>query len=193
MIYRRIVSRIHDSTSYISIQDVKDHLRIIDPAEDQYLAAILDAAFDMAENHLTYPVRLHKVQFTAYSWPGSGFTLPGKFQALENIKYYTDPGNVLTVFDPAEYAYQIRTTGLVVRYIDDADLPDTYEDRLDGVQVNSQMGWVPGDMPSAIRSAVLMNVADLNEERKNETAGSITQISRGTEFLLNPYLIPQFV
>ena len=192
-IYRRIVSKIHDSTSYISIQDVKDHLRTVNTDEDGYLSAILDAAFDMVENHLTYPVRLHRVQFTSYSWPLNGFTLPGKFHALESIKYYAENTNELTPLDTASYAYQLRSHALAVMYIDDASLPDTYEDRLDGVQVNTQMGWVPGDMPSAIRAAVLLNIGDLYEERKNTTAGTLGTLARGTEFLLNPYLIPEFV
>lgn len=191
--HRRIVSLIHASQSYISLEDVKAHLRVVNTDEDAYIAALLDVAFDAVEQHLTYPVRLCKVQYTAYSWTGSVF-IPGRFQALDSIKYYTDPANVLTTMAGTEYAYQFRETGFYLEWINDTTLPDTYEDRLDGVQYNLQMGWVPGNLPASIRHAVLLNIGDYYEERKNAVIGTIeTTLSRGTEFLLKPYLIPLFV
>jgi uncharacterized phiE125 gp8 family phage protein len=191
--YRRIVSQIHASQSYISLEDVKAHLRVVNTDEDAYIAALLDVAFDAVEQHLTYPVRLTKVQYTAYSWTGSVF-IPGRFQALDTIKYYTDPANVLTTMAGTEYATQIRETGFYLEWINDTTLPDTYEDRLDGVQYNLQMGWIPGDLPASIRQAVLLNIGDYYEERKNTIIGTIeTSLSRGSEFLLKPYLIPIFL
>jgi uncharacterized phiE125 gp8 family phage protein len=191
--HRRIVSQIHASQSYISLEDVKAHLRVVNTDEDAYIAALLDVAFDAVEQHLTYPVRLTRVQYTAYSWTGSVF-IPGRFQALDTIKYYTDPANVLTTMAGTEYATQIRETGFYLEWINDTTLPDTYEDRLDGVQYNLQAGWVPGDLPASIRQAVLLNIGDYYEERKNSIIGTIeTNLSRGSEFLLKPYLIPIFV
>jgi len=54
--HRRIVSQIHASQSYISLEDVKAHLRVVNTDEDAYIAALLDVAFDAVEQHLTYPV-----------------------------------------------------------------------------------------------------------------------------------------
>ena len=191
--YRRIVSQIHGSQSYISLNDVKAHLRVVNTDEDEYIAALLDVAFDAVEQHLTYPVRLCKVQYTAYSWTGSVF-IPGRFQVLESIKYYTDPGNVLTTLAGTEYATQIRDTGFYLEWINDTTLPDTYEDRLDGVQYNLQAGWVPGALPASIRQAVLLFCTDYYEERKNTVMGTIEKVlTLGSEYLLKPYLIPQFV
>lgn len=191
--HRRIVSLIHASQSYISLEDVKAHLRVVNTDEDAYIAALLDVAFDAVEQHLTYPVRLTRVQYTAYSWTGSVF-IPGRFQALDSVKYYTDPANVLTTMAGTEYATQIRETGFYLEWINDTTLPDTYEDRLDGVQYNFQMGWVPGDLPASIRQAVLLNIGDYYEERKNEVMGiTVNALARGTDALLKPYLIPIFV
>ena len=191
--HRRIVSQIHASQSYISLEDVKAHLRVVNTDEDAYIAALLDVAFDAVEQHLTYSVRLTRVQYTAYSWTGSVF-IPGRFQALDTIKYYTDPANVLTTMAGTEYATQIRETGFYLEWINDTTLPDTYEDRLDGVQYNFQMGWVPGDLPASIRQAVLLNIGDYYEERKNEVMGiTVNALARGTDALLKPYLIPIFV
>jgi uncharacterized phiE125 gp8 family phage protein len=191
--HRRIVSQIHASQSYISLEDVKAHLRVVNTDEDAYIAALLDVAFDAVEQHLTYPVRLTRVQYTAYSWTGSVF-IPGRFQALDTIKYYTDPANVLTTMAGTEYATQIRETGFYLEWINDTTLPDTYEDRLDGVQYNFQMGWVPGDLPASIRQAVLLFCSDWYEERKNTVVGTIEKVlTLGSEFLLKPYLIPIFV
>jgi len=191
--HRRIVSQIHASQSYISLEDVKAHLRVVNTDEDAYIAALLDVAFDAVEQHLTYPVRLTRVQYTAYSWTGSVF-IPGRFQALDTIKYYTDPANVLTTMAGTEYATQIRETGFYLEWINDTTLPDTYEDRLDGVQYNFQMGWIPGDLPASIRQAVLLFCSDWYEERKNTVVGTIEKVlSLGSEFLLKPYLIPIFV
>jgi uncharacterized phiE125 gp8 family phage protein len=191
--YRRIVSQIHGSQSYISLDDVKAHLRVVNTDEDAYIAALLDVAFDAVEQHLTYPVRLTRVQYTAYSWTGSVF-IPGRFQSLDSIKYYTDPGNVLTTMAGTEYATQIRETGFYLEWINDTTLPDTYEDRLDGVQYNLQAGWVPGALPASIRQAVLLFCSDYYEERKNTVVGTSDKVlTLGSEFLLKPYLIPQFV
>ncbi len=191
--HRRIVSQIHASQSYISLEDVKAHLRVVNTDEDAYIAALLDVAFDAVEQHLTYPVRLTRVQYTAYSWTGSVF-IPGRFQALDTIKYYTDPANVLTTMAGTEYATQIRETGFYLEWINDTTLPDTYEDRLDGVQYNFQMGWIPGDLPASIRQAVLLFCSDWYEERKNTVVGTIEKVlTLGSEFLLKPYLIPIFV
>jgi uncharacterized phiE125 gp8 family phage protein len=191
--YRRIVSQIHASQSYISLEDVKAHLRVVNTDEDAYIAALLDVAFDAVEQHLTYPVRLTRVQYTAYSWTGSVF-IPGRFQALDTIKYYTDPANVLTTMAGTEYATQIRETGFYLEWINDTTLPDTYEDRLDGVQYNFQMGWIPGDLPASIRQAVLLFCSDWYEERKNTVVGTSDKVlTLGSEFLLKPYLIPIFL
>jgi hypothetical protein len=56
------------------------------------------------------------------------------------------------------------------------------------------MGWIPGTLPGAIRAAVLLNLTDLYEERKNAVIGTIqTTLSRGSDFLLNPYKLQRFV
>jgi len=68
------------------LEDVKAHLRVVNTDEDAYIAALLDVAFDAVEQHLTYPVRLTRVQYTEYSWTGSVY-MPGRFQALDSIKY----------------------------------------------------------------------------------------------------------
>jgi hypothetical protein len=48
-------------------------------------------------------------------------------------------------------------------------------------------------LPGAIRAAVLLNLTDLYEERKNITAGTLGTLSRGSDFLLNPYKLQRFV
>jgi len=101
---------------------------------------------------------------------------------------------VLTTMAGTEYATQIRETGFYLEWINDTTLPDTYEDRLDGVQYNFQMGWIPGDLPASIRQAVLLFCSDWYEERKNTVVGTIEKVlTLGSEFLLKPYLIPIFV
>jgi hypothetical protein len=112
---------------------------------------------------------------------------------LDSIKYYAENTNVLTIFASSNYAYKAHETGLVLRWNDETTLPNTYEDRIDGVQYNSQMGWIPGTLPGAIRAAVLLNLTDLYEERKNITAGTLGTLSRGSDFLLNPYKLQRFV
>jgi uncharacterized phiE125 gp8 family phage protein len=192
--HRRIVDTIHPATSYISIDDAKEHLRVVNTDEDGYIAAILEAAFDVCENYVGYPLRLTSVQFTCYTWPLFNIDLPGRFQSLESVKYYADITNALTTLSASEYTWQAQETGLVIRWNDDTSLPDTFKNRVDGVQFNTQMGFVPGALPGSIRAAVLLNLGDLYEERKNTIVGTTqTTLTRGAEFLLNPYKIHRFI
>jgi hypothetical protein len=192
--HRRIVSTIQPASAYISLQDCKDHLRLINTDEDGYIAAILDAAFDVCENYVGYPIRLTNVQFTSYTWINADLDFPGRFISLDSVKYYAENTNTLTTFASANYASKAHETGLVLRWNDETTLPNTFEDRIDGVQYNTQMGWIPGTLPGAIRAAVLLNLTDLYEERKNAVIGTIqTTLSRGSDFLLNPYKLQRFV
>jgi len=57
-VIQKVNSIIHQATSYISISDVKEHLRVINTDEDAYIAGILEAAFDIAENYIGSTIRL---------------------------------------------------------------------------------------------------------------------------------------
>ncbi|MFN7300840.1 MAG: head-tail connector protein [Bacteroidota bacterium] len=188
---RDITNRIHAATSYISLTDVKDHLRVVGTDEDAYLSAILEAAFEVCENYLGYPARLSTVQWTAEEWPAETIDLIGKPQSLTSVKYY-DTANSLQTLATTYYNAHARRDRFRVLFV--LTPPTQYEDRLDAIQYNAQMGWLPGALPAAVRAAVLLTVGDLYEERKNTIIGTIeTSLSRGTEFLLNPYRWNEFV
>ena len=188
---REIKNRIHAATTYISLNDVKDHLRVVNDSEDAYLSAILEAAFEVCENYIGYPARLSTVQWTAQEWPDETLDLSGKPQSLTSIKYY-DTDNALQTLPTSYYSAHARRDRMRVLFV--LAPPTQYDDRLDAIQYNAQMGWLPGALPAAIRAAVLLTVGDLYEERKNEViAASVATLSRGTEFLLNPYIWSEFV
>jgi uncharacterized phiE125 gp8 family phage protein len=188
---RDIQAIIQPATAYISVNDAKTHLRVIGTAEDQYILDILDAAFDVCENHLGYPIRLSNVQYTADEWVGATLDIIGKPNSFTNIKYY-DNANALQTLATTYYSAHLRNDRTRILFVDVP--PSKYDDRLDAIQYNLQQGWIPGKLPGAIRSAVLLQLADLYEERKNEVMGAtVNHLTRGTEFLLNPYRWTEFV
>jgi uncharacterized phiE125 gp8 family phage protein len=187
----KVVKQIHSSQSYISIQDVKDHLRTINTDEDGYIAGVLDAAFDIAENFIGYTIRTANVQWESAGWPADLVDLHGKPQSLTHIKYYTD-SDVLTTWPTANYSAQLQRDR--IRLYLHTTTPSVNDDRLDGVIFTAQMGWLPGNLPGAIKAAILLICGDLYEERKNEVIGAAeTTLARGTEYLLKPYQITEFV
>jgi uncharacterized phiE125 gp8 family phage protein len=187
---RNVVNILHPATSYIALSDVKDHLRIVNTDEDAYLAGILDAAFDICENYVGYPLRLSNVQYQVDEWPDM-VDLHGKPQSFTSVKYY-DITNTIQTLAASEYNTHLQRDRIRLWFIETP--PTQYDDRLDPIQFNCQLGYLPGNLPGAIRAAILLNVGDLYEERKNTIVGTTeSTMTRGSEFLLNPYRIIEFV
>ncbi len=188
---QKVNSIIHQATSYISISDVKEHLRVINTDEDAYIAGILDAAFDIAENYIGSTIRLANCQLEMADFKEAITDFYGKPQSLTAVKYY-DTANVLQTWPAANYSAQLQRDRL--RLFWHTITPSVNDDRLDSVVITAQMGYTPGNLPGAIRAAILLITGDLYEERKNEIIGATeTTMTRGTEYLLNPYRIHQFV
>lgn len=111
------------------------------------------------------------------------FRLPfGPVRSVVSIKYL-DQTNALITLDPA--LYELDTDEGRIRPVFGQQWPAAY-DALGAVRIQYQAGYAPGEAPAPILAALLMMVADLNEQRDAKAQANLVD-NPTVARLLAPY------
>lgn len=159
----------------VSIEDLKDHLRISynDTEQDIYLESLLKSAVFQAEG-------ITGRAFTTQSWTALfdswadaiGCTLPyGQLQSVSSVKYNDENGNEQTVSPDTYRVYGIGTDSgkIVIPADSDFDYPSLYEK--DPVMITFVCGWSTAALvPMPIKTAIKLIVSGLYEDLDIEAA-----------------------
>lgn len=178
----------------VSVAEAKQHLRVQHNEDDQLIGAMIAAAV----SHLDGPTGIlgrclvtqtWRQDFSA--WPCDGFRLPVPDVHPESvvITYLDSDGAAQTV--AAELYETIEDAiGAAVYFHDEFTVPAVKGDRRAPITITFAAGFgAADDVPGAIKSALLLIVGDLYENRENTVIGSVDvkEVPLGVTMLTAPW------
>lgn len=129
-------------------------------------------------------------ELTIDEFPEDEFRVPlPPLQSIVSIKY-DDPAGAEQTVSPDDYVVDLISEPAWVLPVTGATWPDTY-DTVNAVRVRFTAGYgVASAVPAPIKSAMLLMLGDLYENRQETIIGTISsQLPRGVDALLSPYRV----
>lgn len=162
----------------VSAEEAKRHLRVSHSDEDADITDKLKSAVNRLDG---YDGLLRRCLITQtwrqdYTcWPRNSLVrLPlCDVQSIVSVKY-SDAADAEQTVDPSLYQVHHDAGGSFVWFRAAFTYPSLYDDRLDPVRITFKVGYgdASGDVPEDLRSAVLLILGDLYENREGTVVGA---------------------
>jgi len=177
----------------VTVAEAKSHLRVDGSDSDTYIGTLIIAARQMVENWMQRSLvqRTYRADVSGFAY---GFDLPYKpLASLSSVKYYnTDSPQVLTTLDSSYYRADLLRGEI---YLDVGAIIPSVSTQHDAVQITYVAGYEPsadspqdhaGNVPNAIKAAILLVVGHLFENREATSQLRIQELPT-VEMLLSGY------
>ena len=176
----------------VTLQEAKDHLRVVFDDEDAYIGGLIAAARTMLEGRIHRALVPQTVTFTAAAFDYYGMKLPRTPYLGELAVEYVDAAGTLGPLDPA--AYYLDTTVEPARIYPAPGLTFPATSTLDqrAVRITYQAGYAsPADVPASLKQWILLAIGTLYEHRATVAAGvSIATLPEDfMQWLWQPYMV----
>jgi len=182
----------------LTVQEVKDYLRVDSDAEDTLLGVLIDAATEMAESYLgrfllTTVIEEFYDFFPVYSTgvdPFRGdrniiFLSRGPVQSVAHVKYIDGNGDEQTV---TASDYRSDLISEPARIMPEQGWYGT-KDTVNAVIIRYTCGYTQAsDVPANIKMAMLLMIGEMYEKRID----SVHRLPTASEHLLNPFRVFRF-
>lgn len=182
----------------LTVQEVKDYLRVDSDAEDTLLEVLIDASTQMAESYLgrfllTTVIEEFYDFFPVYKTgvdPFHGdrniiFLSRGPVQAVASVKYIDGNGDEQTV---TASDYRTDLVSEPSRIMPNEGWLGT-KDTVNAVIIRYTCGYTQAsDVPANIKMAMLLMIGEMYEKRVD----SVHRLPTASEYLLNPYRVFRF-
>lgn len=176
-----------DDSLVISVQDLKDYLRVDSNIDDTMLEAFINAATSQIEARLNRPLRLQRWIYNIdYSDLTLGLIYVNKAPvvSVDSIDYY-DSNNTLQTLSSTNYFTSLSSNPCKIKVM---SLPNIYN-RLDAVKITFTAGYSSvNEIPKDIKQALKFMCGHWYENRQDAITGTIAQdMPMSSQFLLEPY------
>lgn len=182
----------------LTVQEVKDFLRVDSDAEDTLLGVLIDAATEVAQHYLgrfllTTVIEEFYDFFPVYKTgvdPFQGdrniiYLSRGPVQSVASVKYIDGNGDEQTV---TATDYRTDLVSEPARIMPDYGWYGT-KDTVNAVIIRYTSGYTQAsDVPANIKVALLLIIAEMYEKRVD----SVHRMPTASEHLLNPYRVFRF-
>lgn len=181
-----------DVAEPITLQQAKDHLRVVAPDEDAYIQGLIVAAREMAEDQLNRTIvqRSRVARFSG--WGADLALLKPPVITLDSVSYYDETGGEVEL-DMGRYFLQPVSEDEIPRVELRAGEPFPVLDarRFHAVTVRYTAGYPVGQVPAPIVQWMLLNIGTMYENRSTVINGSISQQLAGdfVRWLLQRYKV----
>ena len=164
----------------ITVEEAADFMRAeFSASEETLIETFITAARQMCEEYLFRRIGVQTVEYRekGFPYPGAPIVLPAPLISVTSIKYL-DGSNVEQTLDASDYLVSDSDPGMIFPV---NSWPDTSLVG-DSVRVVFVTGYsAPGEspmqseaLPQTIRTAMLMQIADLYENREAQTEKPLT-------------------
>lgn len=168
------------AVTLISLTEAKEHLRVDHNYEDNLITALIAAAISIAENYTATNINPAIVTVKTNRFNNYMRFRTAPVTAINYVKYY-NISNELTVLDTLKYnLVNFDKFEKEIIYTDENNLP-AVASRFDAVQIELTTGYA--ELPNAMRSAILLLIGYLYENRDDKPDG----LPRASATLLAPY------
>ena len=173
----------------VSLDEIKDHLRVTHTDEDPYIQALLMTAQGQVESYLNRKLITQTWKAFFDDWPdGDAIVLPfGQLQSVTNVKY-TDSDGDQSTFSSDDYIVDTDSEPgrVVLGYNESWPTATLYPSNPIEVQFVCGYGD-PSSVPMPIKHAIKITAADLYENRETILVGTITSSLQTVKALLANY------
>lgn len=177
----------NSSAEPISLERAKQHLRVVVPDEDDYIASLITAARGMAEGRLNRALVQRQLVAAFPTWC-SRMALPKPPLVSVDSVTYLDTDGAQQSF--AGYDVYENETPAVLAPSYGAALP-ALRWRPDAIRVTYTAGYADGEVPAQIIAWMLLVIGTLYENRETMSAG-VQIFSMPEDFMswmLQPYMV----
>lgn len=184
----------------ISMEEAKIHLRLGDQdEEDLLIETFLAAATEQAEEFtrrrfVTQTWKVFMDEFQCDSDDAILLPYPPT-QSITHVKYYDVSGTLVTLVNNTDYVLDSKRKPARLLPASNVVWPTVQTDKPNAVEIQFVCGYgTPSVVPSSIKAACLLILANLFEHRQELIVGNIVnQIPKASEWLLWPYRDFRFV
>jgi len=176
----------------ITLEDAAEFMRAeFSASEENLINTLITAARQMCEDYLFRRIGVQTVELRDKGFPANNapIILPAPLISVESIKYL-DTNNTEQTFDASDYIVSSAEPGMIIPV---NSWPSTSQSG-DSLRVVFIAGYsAPGDspqeselLPSTIKTAMFMQIADMYENREAQVERPLTANQTMTN-LLSPY------
>lgn len=196
---RNVVSKTHSPTDYITVSELKAHLRVTSNSDDAYILNLLNGVFDMVSNYVGFQICKSTVDYFFKS--GESLHIPARIVGVSSVKYRdsngdlqtlsaTDYDEVLTI--SANYGYDIT---LINAPSSTYSYGWLYKVTVsEGFELEIATADVSKKFPYALRNAIYLLAEHYYTQRGTVVVGTIVQpLNFGHESLISHYKVMEFV
>mgnify|MGYP003626356250 FL=1 len=178
------------TTPLFTTAEAKDFLKVDTTADDDLIDNLVFAATESCQIYTNQYFLKVTVEQYSDTWE-SMFTLyKSPVTGITHIKYY-DTADTEQTLDPSNYILDDVSKPARIGLAVDGTLP-SLSDRINAVHVNYTVGYgtASTDVPDGIKSAVLITLANLYENRQSVITGrTATELPLSSQYLLDQYKI----
>lgn len=173
---------VDDVVEPVSMDDLRNHLRIEHDADDAYLIALASAARTAAENHIDTIIAAREYLMTLDEFPAEIEIPLAPVQSTSiDVTYYDTAGQVQT-FELFDF-YRVNDSLFLVP--DSGRSWPATQSGKDRVMIAFTAGWA--DTPKDVKHAILMIASTLYDQRRDVTAQTMNLVPMSSQYLLEPY------
>jgi uncharacterized phiE125 gp8 family phage protein len=198
---KNVTTRTYQPTDYVTIAELRAHLRITSNVEDAYLGGLLSTCFGYASNILGYEVCKSTVDYFFKDATDSKFHIPARILSLTSVKYRDIAGDIQTLassnYDEvltisANYGYDVTLINAATSLYD-------YGWRykvtvVEGFAKSGDTADISKLFPDEIRHGIYLLAEHFYTNRGAEIIGaSVSKLDYGHEHLFSNYSIKEFV
>ncbi len=194
---KNVTSRTYNSTDYITVSELKSHLRVLSSDDDTYITTLLDSCFDYASQIVGYEIRKSTVD---YFFSDSDLHIPARILSVTSVSYRNANATVTAL---ASTDYDTITT-ISANYGYDVTLinaPSSLYDYgwkykvtvVEGFAKSGDSVDVSKIFPASLRAAIYMLAEHLYTNRGSQVVGTTTsKLDWNHEHLFAPFSIKEY-
>jgi len=187
-----LLRTIDATTEPVTTAEAKTHLRVTSATDDVYIATLVKACRQKAENELQRSLITQTWEKTLDEFPDA-ITLPyPPIISVVTLKYLEPVAGVSTTLNALSYTVDAKSEPGWIVPAYGYDWPNIW-DSINAVEVTYTAGYgTAADVPAAIKAWILLHVGHLYENREATMPGiSITPLPF-LDSLLDPYRVVTF-
>lgn len=175
----------------LTITEVKAHLRVAHTAEDALITALITVAREQAEAYTQRSICAQTLEYTRCAFLDKMELPLCPLQTVTSVKYI-DINGIEQTFGVADYQIHSQSTPAIITLAYGKSWP-AVRSELNAVRIRYTAGHATaGAIPASIKSAMLLLIGDLYENREDSAPAAQIELPWGFKALLNAYRIIQF-
>jgi uncharacterized phiE125 gp8 family phage protein len=185
----------------LTLEEVKQHLRVDYTDSDSIISAYIEAAASYVEGEHSFTGRALVTQtweLVIDHFPVHEIKIPlPPLQSIDSIKYDDTAGDEQTLATTQYYVDDVSEPAWVVPIV--GGWPTAVLDAINSVRIRFTAGYpattdsppdLRGNIPSAIKQAMLLHIGSFHEHREEQIVGLTTmQLPFAAENLLRPWRV----